>query len=73
MPCESWEPRIVAIERDPLATPFDGKCCKPGVAHARPARVSLDAEAFEDIPVSLTGFHDLTMGLPEKVFTELVP
>ncbi len=38
LPGESWEPRIVAIERDPLATPFDGKCCKPGVAHARPAR-----------------------------------
>jgi len=70
MPCKPWEPRVVTIERDPLAAPFDGKSRKPGIAHAWSSRVGLDAQAPEDFPVPLARLHHLTMGLSEKVFAE---
>src|SRR5438309_11948382 len=70
VPCESWEARVVAIECDPLAAPFDGKRCKPGIAYSRPSRRHLDAEASEDFPVPLARFDNLAMGLSQKLFAE---
>ena len=39
------KPCKVAIERDPLAAPFDGERREPGIGDARSARVGLDAKS----------------------------
>src|SRR5262245_31892625 len=67
LPCESREPRIVAIECDPLATPFDGERCEPGIANTGSAGFRLDAKSLEDIPVPLSR---LAMGLSEQIFAK---
>ena len=60
----------VAIERDPLAAPFDRQGGIPGVGDVSPARVRLDAKPLEDIPVPLAGLDEFAMRLREQVVAE---
>ena len=69
-PSQSGKLSKVAIKRDPHTARFNGERCKPGVAHARPANARLDAKTLEDVPVSLTGFDELTVRLYEKVMAK---
>jgi hypothetical protein len=70
VPCEPREPRIVAIECDPLATPFDSERREPGIGNTGSARFRLDAKSLEDIPVPLSRLYNLAMGLSEQIFAK---
>jgi hypothetical protein len=59
---------IIAIEDDPLAIPFDGERCKPGIGNTGSSRFRLDAKSLEDIPVPLSRLYNLAMRLPEQIF-----
>src|SRR5262249_1431863 len=70
LPLQPWEPCIIAIERDPFATPFDGERCEPGIGNTGSSRFRLYAKSLEDIPVPLTGLYDLAMRLPKQIFAK---
>ncbi len=53
--------RIVAVERDPVAAPLDGKCREPGVSDARIARIGFDAEPLEYVIRNYS--LDMNMGM----------
>src|SRR5579862_4549711 len=69
-PPQSGKPRVIAIERDPLAAPLDGERGVPGVSHRRAARIGLYAEAPENVPVPLAGLDTLAVWLREQVIAE---
>jgi hypothetical protein len=70
LPLQVRESRIIAIERDPLATPFDGERCEPGIGNSGSLRFRLDAKSLEDIPVPVSWLCDLAMGLSEQIFAK---
>src|SRR5437899_11586719 len=70
LPLQPREPCIIAIERDPLATPFDGERCEPGIGNTGSSRFRLDAKSLKDIPVPLSWLYDLAMGLSEQIFAK---
>ena len=62
-PAQAWKTREVVIERDPFAARFDGEGGKPGVGCQVTARVNLEAQIGEDLPMSRTGKNQTAIGL----------
>src|SRR6266852_3209250 len=70
LPLQAGKSRKIAVEGDPLATPFDGERCVPGIGDAPRTRVSADAELLEDVPVPFAGLHDLAVRLPAQILAK---
>ena len=69
-PLQARKPRIIVIERDPLAAGLDGQCRKPCIRHKVAACVRFGAKALKNPPVSFTRLYDDALGLSEKNVAE---
>src|SRR4029077_681272 len=69
-PAQPGKPRVIAIQRNPFAAPFDRERGIPSVGHGRAFGIGLDTQAFENFPMPLARLHDLTVRLAEQVFAE---
>ena len=66
MPLQARKPRIIVIERYPLAAGLDGQCRKPCIRYKVAARVRFGAKAFENFPVPFARLNDDAVGLSKK-------
>src|SRR5690349_3977532 len=69
-PLQIGKAGIIAVERHPLTTPFDGERCEPRIAHPGTSRAGLNAQPLENLPVPLAWFDDLGMRLVQEVLAE---
>src|SRR5215467_13570441 len=69
-PFQPGESRIVAVERDPFAAPLDRQRGIPCVSDTRTARIGLDTQALEDVPVTIARNNNLAMRQAEQIFSK---
>jgi hypothetical protein len=71
-PFQSRKARKIAIECNPLTSPFDRKGSEPRIGHARASNVGRDTKLFEDILMSRSWLNHLAMRLTKQVITKAV-
>jgi hypothetical protein len=70
LPLQVRETGEIAVVRDPFAAPLARECGEPGIGDARSSRVSLDAQSFEDLPMTLARLHDLAIWVRKEIIAK---
>src|SRR5438552_10989588 len=59
------------MESNPLTPPFDRQRCVPNIRHATSPCIGRNTQPFENFPMSLAGFDDLTVSVGKKILAKL--